>query len=60
MRRGVKPTGDLIVVSTVYVDTRVQYRIVGAPVTAMQATPAEPRLEDGYIWLMRDQSVTQQ
>ncbi|HEV8190745.1 MAG TPA: hypothetical protein VGP82_04570 [Ktedonobacterales bacterium] len=33
---------------------RAQYRIVGEPVQPLAASPADPTLEDGYVWLMRD------
>jgi hypothetical protein len=31
----------------------VQYRVIGSPDPKYDAQPAEPSLEDGYIWLMR-------
>jgi len=50
-----KPSGDFTVVSSLpQADGGVQYRIVGEPATGLAAAPAEPTLEDGYVWLMRD------
>jgi ABC-type multidrug transport system ATPase subunit len=52
---GSKPSGDFTVVSSLpQADGGVQYRIVGEPATGLAAAPAEPTLEDGYVWLMRD------
>ena len=50
---GGKPVGDFTVVSTLNMGATVQYRVVGMPGAQMQAMPAEPTLEDGYVWLMR-------
>lgn len=50
---GSKPMGDFTVVSTLNMGAMVQYRVVGMPDARMQAQPAEPGLEDGYVWLMR-------
>jgi ABC-type multidrug transport system ATPase subunit len=52
---GSKPSGDFTVVSSLpQADGSIQYRIVGEPSAGMAAVPAEPSLEDGYVWLMRD------
>ncbi len=51
---GEKPQGDLTVVSMLPQGASVQYRVVGQPETSQQAQPADPSLEDGYIWLMRE------
>jgi ABC-type multidrug transport system ATPase subunit len=52
---GSKPEGDFTVISTLQTGSGLQYRVVGsAPITA-PALPAAPTLEDGYIWLMREQ-----
>ncbi len=48
-----RPTSDATVVSTLHLGSSIQYRIVGSPPEDGQAVPAEPSLEDGYIWLMR-------
>lgn len=52
---GPKPDGDFTVVSTLHLGTSVQYRIVGEPSPLIGALPADPSLEDGYVWLMREQ-----
>jgi ABC-2 type transport system ATP-binding protein len=52
---GAKPEGDFMVVSTLHMGSAVQYRVVGEPSPRLQPTPAEPSLEDGYVWLMREQ-----
>lgn len=49
---GPRPAGDGIVVSTVNLGTMVCYRVVGELGDASAATPAEPDLEDGYVWLV--------
>lgn len=46
------PVGDLIVVSTRQLTDGIQYQVLGEPDPRYGATPAEPRLEDGYMWLM--------
>ena len=49
---GERPNAGLMVVSTLQLQDTVQYRVLGdAP--GHTATPAEPSLEDGYMWLMR-------
>jgi ABC-2 type transport system ATP-binding protein len=58
--QGQKPQGDWIVVSTLPVASGMQYRLVGDEQAIQQvigatATPADPGLEDGYVWLMREQ-----
>lgn len=51
---GHKPDSGLVVVSTLQLADGVQYRVVGQDVTAYpSATPAQPSLEDGYVWLMQ-------
>jgi ABC-type multidrug transport system ATPase subunit len=49
-----KPQGDVSVVSTLNLGTAMQYRVVGQPAETEDATPAQPSLEDGYVWLMRE------
>jgi ABC-type multidrug transport system ATPase subunit len=51
---GPKPEGDLTIVSTLHLGNGVQYRVIGEPHPALGATPTEPSLEDGYVWLMRE------
>jgi len=49
---GERPDSGLSVVSTLQQLDGVQYRVLGMPAAHYQARPAEPSLEDGYIWLM--------
>jgi ABC-type multidrug transport system ATPase subunit len=51
---GPKPEGDLTIVSTLHLGNGVQYRVIGEPHPSLGATPTEPSLEDGYVWLMRE------
>lgn len=50
---GERPTGDIVVVSSVQLDDTTQYRVVGAPDKNQNAVSVKPGLEDGYMWLMR-------
>ena len=52
-----RPTGNITVVSTMHMDTSVQYRVVGEPTPAdgAEAVLTEPSLEDSYVWLMLEQ-----
>jgi ABC-type multidrug transport system ATPase subunit len=50
---GPQPDGDLTVVSTLHLGASVRYRVVGEPPARLASEPAEPSLEDGYVWLMR-------
>ena len=52
---GPKPEGDCTVVSTLHLGATVQYRVVGEPAPLLDAIPADPSLEDGYVWLMQGQ-----
>ncbi len=49
---GERPNAGLTVVSTLQLQDTVQYRVLG-DAQGHTATPAEPSLEDGYMWLMR-------
>jgi ABC-2 type transport system ATP-binding protein len=51
---GVRPEGEVAVVSTLAQGSTVQYRVVGDPAPALRAVAIEPSLEDGYVWLMRE------
>lgn len=51
---GLKPEGDITVVSTMNMGTTIQYRVVGDLNTINGAVPTEPSLEDSYVWLMRE------
>jgi ABC-2 type transport system ATP-binding protein len=49
-----KPNNGLTVVSMLHLADGVQYRLVGQDVHEYpQAQPAQPGLEDGYVWLMK-------
>lgn len=53
-----KPVGNFTVVSALNMGTAVHYRVVGDLPMGFEATsvvPVEPSLEDGYVWLMREQ-----
>lgn len=52
-----RPTGEITIVSTMHMETSVQYRVVGdlAPSNELVAVLTEPGLEDSYVWLMREQ-----
>jgi ABC-2 type transport system ATP-binding protein len=54
---GDKPEGDFTIVSMLHLGASTQYRVVGEPTPRVQAAPAEPSLEDGYVWLMRERRV---
>ena len=57
-----KPNNGLTVVSMLHMAEGVQYRLVGADTREYpQAQPAQPGLEDGYVWLMKsaEQEVAQ-
>ncbi len=51
-----RPTGDITIVSSVQKQNTMQYRVLGLPAVDYQATPTEPSLEDGYMWLMGQSS----
>ena len=55
--QGNKPEGNFTVVSTLNTGTSIQYRLVGKISSHMRAIPAEPNLEDSYVWLMREQQI---
>jgi ABC-type multidrug transport system ATPase subunit len=49
-----KPDHDLTVVSMLHLAEGIQYRLVGSTAEAYpEALPAQPGLEDGYVWLMK-------
>jgi ABC-2 type transport system ATP-binding protein len=56
--QGIKPEGNFTVVSTLNTGISVQYRIVGEPSAQAGAIPAQPNLEDSYVWLMREQRIS--
>jgi hypothetical protein len=45
-----------VVVSSVQLDDTTQYRVVGAPDENQIGVSVKPGLEDGYMWLMRQQT----
>jgi ABC-2 type transport system ATP-binding protein len=49
---GSRPNAGLITVSSLQLQEGMQYRVLGAPGPHYHAAPAEPSLEDGYMWLM--------
>jgi ABC-type multidrug transport system ATPase subunit len=54
MTSGPKPDGDFTVISTMRLHSGAQYRVVGDVAPEGDVQPAEPGLEDGYVWLMRE------
>jgi ABC-type multidrug transport system ATPase subunit len=54
---GLKPQGDITMVSTLNMGTSIQYRVVGELASQEGAAAAPPSLEDSYIWLMREKSA---
>jgi ABC-type multidrug transport system ATPase subunit len=56
--QGIKPEGNFTVVSTLNMGTTIQYRVVGELSPRAGAVQAEPSLEDGYVWLMREQRTS--
>lgn len=54
---GQKPQGNMTIVSTLNMGARVQYRVVGDLPDTSNAIPAEPSLEDSYVWLMRENRI---
>ena len=52
---GVKPEGNFTVVSTMHMGSSIQYRVVGELSARAGAVETAPSLEDGYVWLMREQ-----
>ena len=58
--QGNKPEGNFTVVSTLNRGTAIQYRVVGEISSHAGAIPAEPNLEDSYVWLMHEQHISLQ
>ncbi len=56
---GKKPDPGMAIVSTMQTQNGVQYRLVCERVDGWPAIPAEPSLEDGYIWLMQQARINQ-
>jgi ABC-2 type transport system ATP-binding protein len=57
--QGLKPQGDFTIVSMLNMGSQVQYRVVGNLSLQAGAVPAEPTLEDGYVWFMREQPTAE-
>ena len=56
LTEGDRPGDSLTTVSTLHLAEGIQYRVIGIPGAAYpDAREAEPSLEDGYIWLMKNQ-----
>ncbi len=54
-----KPNHDLTVVSMLHLAEGTQYRLVGPSANGYSAAqPAQPGLEDGYVWLMKSTKQT--
>ncbi len=54
---GQRPEGDFTIVSSLNTGAGVQYRVVGNLTPQPGVMPAEPGLEDGYVWLMHAQQA---
>jgi ABC-type multidrug transport system ATPase subunit len=55
--QGIKPEGNITIMSTLPLNNSVQYRVVGELSTTTEAIPVEPNLEDSYVWQMHEQHV---
>ena len=55
--QGIKPQGNVTILSTLNIGSSVQYRIVGELSASAGAIPAEPNLEDSYVWQMHEQRI---
>lgn len=53
---GNKPEGNFTIVSTLNMGSTIRYRVVGESSSIPGSTPAEPSLEDSYVWIMHKQS----
>ena len=53
---GIKPEGNFTIVSMLNIGPLIQFRVVGDLSPRAGAVATEPCLEDGYVWLMREQS----
>jgi ABC-type multidrug transport system ATPase subunit len=49
-----KPDHGLTIVSMLHLADGIQYRLVGESAGSLAAQPAQPGLEDGYVWLMKN------
>ncbi|HEY6286735.1 MAG TPA: ABC transporter ATP-binding protein [Ktedonobacteraceae bacterium] len=55
--QGIKPEGNVTVMSTLNMGSSVQYRVVGELAASAGAILAEPNLEDSYVWQMHEQRI---
>ena len=56
--RPVEPEPGLTIVSMLHLTDGIQYRLVGPALEVHPAAePARPSLEDGYVWLMKQESA---
>ena len=55
--QGIKPEGNITVMSTLHLSGSVQYRVVGELSDCTGAILAEPNLEDSYVWQMHEQRI---
>lgn len=53
LTNGEPPQGEVAIVSSLQLQEGTQYRVLGTPAQRANVKPAEPSLEDGYMWLMR-------
>lgn len=54
---GIKPEGNFTIVSTLNMGSSMQYRVVGDLSPRAGAVPAEPGLEEAYVWFMHRQGI---
>ena len=60
LANGEKPDRGLVVVSTLHLVDRVEYRVVGRDVPSNpSAKVVQPGLEDAYVWLMQEAATTE-
>lgn len=52
---GARPNDNLTIAATFQVAHGTVYRVIGQPAPHYRAEPTEPSLEDGYLWLMREE-----
>ena len=55
--QGIKPEGNITVMTTLHLSGSVQYRVVGELSDRTGAILAEPNLEDSYVWQMHEQRI---
>jgi ABC-2 type transport system ATP-binding protein len=56
--QGIKPEGNITVMSTLHLNSSVQYRVVGELSDSTGAILAAPNLEDSYVWQMHEQRIS--